>query len=357
MPNNNLDNAPVSIRQILVTLALGILSFFWLSSSGRKSDGPDPAMLRGHLFNTTTNYLKMPFLQWISAEPDSPHINPPIFGTHGLVEYYPGTTNLVISVPHGGEMKPPFLPDRVKVPLQVGEGDLKHNKETADDDTNYRITTAADIYTQEIAKIMVKEYNIITGQKPYLIMANLHRSKLDPNRPILQAAQGNGVCELVYKEYHSFIRSAKEELEGPGLVIDLHGQNHHQNSIEIGYLFKKSELNNQDYTQTVPSIRNLQERSMTPITELLHGENSLGAMFESAGYNAVPSPRQQYPGKEKYYKGGYITQTHGSSDSGVIDAIQLELPAEIRHEGGETLRESFSKDLARILSKFIEKYY
>ena len=314
-------------------------------------------MIRGRLFNTRNSYLKMPFMQWISAEPDSPFINPPLFGTHGLVEYYPGTTNLVISVPHGGEMKPPFLPDRVKVPIEVKDDELKTSMETRDDDTNYRITTAADIYTQEIAKTMVKEYNMITGQKPYLIMANLHRSKMDPNRPVLQAAQGNSVSELAYKEYHEFIRSAKQEVEGPGLVIDLHGQNHHQNSIEIGYLFKKSELNNQDYNSTVPSIKNLLERTKISTPEILYGDKSLGSLFESSGYNAVPSPGQHYPGKDKYYKGGYITQTHGSSKEGEIDAIQLELPAEIRHEGGEELRESFSKDLAKILAKFIEQYY
>eukprot|EP00092_Neocalanus_flemingeri_P027037 GFUD01029321.1.p1 GENE.GFUD01029321.1~~GFUD01029321.1.p1 ORF type:complete len:315 (+),score=54.52 GFUD01029321.1:304-1248(+) len=314
-------------------------------------------MIRGTLFNTRNSCLRMPFMQWISAEPDSPFINQPIFGTHGLVEYYPGTTNLIISVPHGGEMKPPFLPDRVKVPVEVTDDELKTNKETQDDDTNHRITTAADIFTQEIAKIMVKEYNIITGQKPYLIMANLHRSKLDPNRPILQAAQGNGVCELVYKEYHEFIRIAKKEVPVPGLVIDLHGQNHHQNSIEIGYLFKKSELNNLDYMSTVPSIKNLLERTKISTPEMLYGDKSLGSLFEGAGYNAVPSPRQHYPGKDKYYKGGYITQTHGSSEEGGIDAIQLELPAEIRHEGGEGQREAFSKDLAKILAKFIELYY
>jgi len=245
----------------------------------------------------------------------------------------------------------------VKVPKETAEGEAKVIKDSGDDDTNYRITTAADIFTQEIAKTMVIEYNMITGQKPYLIMANLHRSKLDPNRPILQAAQGNGVCELVYKEYHNFVRSAKDEIKGPGLVIDLHGQNHHQNSIEIGYLFKKSELNIKDYTSTVPSIKTLLERTKTPTTEILYGEKSLGALFESAGFNAVPSPRQHSPGTDKYYKGGYITQTHGSNLGGDIDAIQLEVPAEIRHEGGEEYREHFSKELAKILAKFVELYY
>ena len=44
---------------------------------------------------------------------------------------------------------------------------------------------------------------------------------------------------------------------------------------------------------------------------------------------AVPSPRQPSPGKDKYYRGGYITQNHGSSNGGVVDAIQLELPVDL----------------------------
>jgi len=260
-------------------------------------------------------------MQWISAEAESPHINPPVFGTHGLVEFYPGDTNLIISVPHGGEMKPPFLPDREKKksekvdetaavtesenkPLLSNSEHEKYDKwETRDDDTNFKISTAADIFTQEIAKIMAKEYCVITGKKPYLIMANLHRSKLDPNRPIQQAAQGNLLVELVYKEYHKFIASAKEELDGPGLVIDLHGQNHHQNSIEIGYLYKKSELNSSDFTATVPSVRSLLARSGLQAAELLLGERGLGAACERWGYQAVPSPRQPSPGRDRYYKG------------------------------------------------------
>ena len=31
-------------------------------------------------------------------------------------------------------------------------------------------------------------------------------------------------------------------------------------------------------------------------------------LFVQAGYMAIPSPRQPSPGKDKYYRGGYITQ-------------------------------------------------
>ena len=51
-------------------------------------------------------------MHWVSAEPECGLISTPEYGTHGLTCYYPGTTNLIISVPHGGEMRPPFIANR-----------------------------------------------------------------------------------------------------------------------------------------------------------------------------------------------------------------------------------------------------
>jgi len=240
------------------------------------------------------------------------------------------------------------------------EEDVK-SVEDPDDDTSNRVTFAADIWTQEIAKVLVQEYKTLTGNTPYLVMANLHRSKMDPNRPIHLAAQGNEISELVYKEYHGYLTESRLAIGGHGLLIDLHGQNHHQNSIEIGYLYKKTELNNSDFGSSVPSIKSLIERSGQTPSTLVVGEKSLGALLEGAGYRAVPSPRQEYPGNERYYKGGYISQTQGSRNKESFiqgfDAIQIELPGEIRHEGGEMLRTKFSKDFAAVLVKFMELYY
>ena len=64
-----------------------------------------------------------------------------------------------------------------------------------------------------------------------MIQSNLHRVKLDPNRPIAQAAHGNLEAEKAYNEYHKFIIQAKAEFQGAGLIIDLHGQNHGQNRL------------------------------------------------------------------------------------------------------------------------------
>ena len=50
------------------------------------------------------------------------------------------------------------------------------------------------------------------------------RSRLDPNREDLQAAQGDPSALRAYKEFHSAINHAKS-LVKRGLLIDFHGFN------------------------------------------------------------------------------------------------------------------------------------
>lgn len=101
----------------------------------------------------------------------------------------------------------------------------------------------------------------------------------------------------------------------------------------------------------------LLERTNLTAEEILIGETSLGAMFERSGYKAIPSPRQPKPGDDKYYRGGWITQIHGSRDGGKIDAIQLEFPTEIRTEVSEEKRNKFSDELAHNIVMFYKLYY
>ena len=276
-----------------------------------------------------------------------------VYGGLGWVEYHQGDTNIIISVPHGGQFRPPFIANR--------EQATKVNQNVTEDeegeDTNNKVTTVADSFTKELARTLVKEYAELTAKRPHCIMSNLHRSKMDPNRPLDCATQGSEIAINMYNKYHSFILEAKQSIVKDGLLIDLHGQNHHQNSIEIGYLFTKGMLNCQDFTNCVPSVQSLIKRNKLQIPDIIHGENSLGAMFEEEGFFACPSPRQKSPGRDKYYKGGYITQTHGSNISGDIDAIQLEIPSEIRYENGEKNRDIFAKACARVLVRFMRTYY
>merc|ERR1719431_1636370 len=193
---------------------------------------------------------------------------------------------------------------------------------------------------------------------PHLIINNIHRSKMDPNRVIEDAAQGNKVAKEAFNAYHDTIVKAKASLGGnPGLLVDFHGQGHGKNSTEIGYLIKKAQLNSKNFTGSEIGIKSLVSRKKAKLNDFLYGKRSLGSLFEAAGYRAVPSPRQPSPGTDLYYRGGYTVQVHGSRDGGQVDAIQVEIPGEIRIEGGKKLRKQFSTSLANILEKFFSANY
>ena len=49
----------------------------------------------------------------------------------------------------------------------------------------------------------------ITSHYPHVVISNLAREKMDPNRPIDKATFGYEWATLAYKEYHKFIKLAK----------------------------------------------------------------------------------------------------------------------------------------------------
>ena len=181
---------------------------------------------------------------------------------------------------------------------------------------------------------------------------------MDPNRVVEDAAQGNKVAKEAFNDYHNTIKQAKASLGGnPGLLVDFHGQGHGKNSTEIGYLIKKAQLNSKNFTGSEIGIKSLVARKNAKLSDFIFGKRSLGSLFEGVGYRAVPSPRQPSPGTDLYYRGGYTAQVHGSSHGGVVDAIQLEFPGEIREGGGKVLRKKFSTAVAQILQQFFSNNY
>ncbi|XP_023322048.1 uncharacterized protein LOC111696624 isoform X2 [Eurytemora carolleeae] len=275
-------------------------------------------------------------------------------GLHGFVEYHPGNTNIILSIPHGGTLKPDFIKDRVH-PDPNGEYE-EGEEERRRCRSRTKIDICADKYTLQIGKQLSKDYTDLTSFKPHVILSNLHRSKLDPNRPQTVALSSeDSDSEIAYNEYHEFIRKASKKIGGRGLLLDIHGQNHKQNSVELGYLIYKSELNAGKYRKRNSSILNLAKTTGLSIEELLHGDLSFGALLEEEGYKAVPSPRQHAPGKQRYYTGGFITQVYGSSRGGEIDSIQIEIPGESRFSS--KVRKKFSRGLAKAVQKFHARFY
>ena len=282
-------------------------------------------------------------------------------GNFPPVQYVPGDINLIFSVPHNGALKPIEIDDRENGCTLNGicrYGDQYSSLQNCRKESEAcSIGTVADAYTQQIARWTQKEFEKLTGKKPHLVVSNLYRAKMDPNRPIEDAAQGNYLAEGAFNDYHETIEEAKETFgNAPGLLIDFHGQKHKRGIMEIGYMVRKDELRESDFGNSQQSISSLVKRKNAKIEDFLFGSQSLGAYFNSAGYDAVPSPDVKAPrSKDAYFRGGYSIDRHGSYRSGNVDGIQLEFPQQLRMDREK--RKNLSKDLAKILAKFYLKNY
>ena len=165
---------------------------------------------------------------------------------------------------------------------------------------------------------------------------------------------GDHNAERAWREYHGFIADAVSAIDGPGLLIDIHGQAHPEGWIEVGYLIPTRDLNTGSLHARVSSIRSLAARSSTSFTRLIRGSSSIGGRLDAAGYSVVPSPEFPSPNTAHYYKGGYTIRQYGSRGGGNVDAIQLEMPRSLR---GRDESPDYAEDLAAILVDFLNDNY
>ena len=262
-------------------------------------------------------------------------------GKEGYVDYLPGNIPLVLTAPHGGSLEPLHMPNR-------GYG-----------------ATAQEWNTLELSMAIREAVFARTGGYPHVIISNLHRRKLDPNREIVEAAQGNPDAERAWWEFQVFADEAGElvtDVFGEGLHLDLHGHAHDINRVEIGYLLSRDDLALSDNALSgasyvnKSSIRSLATKAVNDLAGLVRGPQSLGALMEAGAAPAVPSLNQPDPGQDAYFTGGYNTVRHGSRDGGTIDAIQLEhhFPG-LRDEASNRAR--YAEALAEILVAYFQAHY
>ena len=240
----------------------------------------------------------------ITAEPSQTYQ-----GKSGYVDYHPGTLPLILTAPHGGYLEPVEIPDR-------GWG-----------------TTGQDWNTKELTLAIREAVHARTGAYPHVIISNLHRIKLDPNREIVEAAQGNADAERAWWEFQIFADEAGELVEdafGEGLHLDIHGHGHEIKRLEIGYLLSRTDLAEPDGVLSgsvyvnKSSVKALASRGGNDLAGLVRGAWSLGTLLEERFVPAVPSTDQPNPGQDDYFTGGYNTVRHGSRDGGNISGIQIE---------------------------------
>lgn len=268
------------------------------------------------------------------------------FGTQSFTEYLAGDLPIIIVAPHGGLLSPAQIPDR------NCSGCVYVN----------------DANTQDLARRLAEAVFVQTGCRPHLIINHLHRRKLDANRDLEEAADGNVLAGQAWEDFHRFITAAKASVTsdyGKGLLIDLHGHGHAIQRLEWGYLLYEDELllpdpvlNSEEYLG-YSSIRQLALANLSGSLHaaLLRGPLSLGQMAANRGYPGVPSATQPAPAPgDPYFSGGYNTNRHGSRFGGVIDAVQLECNMEGVRDTPDN-RQAFADIMANALTEFLQLHY
>lgn len=263
-------------------------------------------------------------------------------GRNGYVEYIPGDMGIILSAAHGGAILPAEIPDR--------EGG----------------THVTDTNTRELTLAMRDALFELTGRTPHVIISHLVRAKLDPNREIVEAAEGDPYAEQAWREFQGWIETARTTVAedfGTGLYLDIHGHGHAIDRLELGYLLGRDDLNLADAaldrTEVVgrTSIRTLGETSSLPFSQLLRGAMSLGGLLEAEDVPSVPSPADPSPGDAPYFRGGYNTREHGSLAVGeTVSGIQIEHHYRgVRDTDGN--QRDYAARAARALRRFMLEHY
>ena len=293
------------------------------------------------------------------------------------IEYIPGTMPVIISAGHGGVLNSGRNFGGINYPDSDSSlPDRNCGTNEQDDNT--------DILIREIQKKCFEQF----GVYPYVIINNLHRSKLDPNRIKSVATCNNATSGLYYDAYHNFIDQASADVTskyGKGMYIDLHGQSHSIPRVEVGYNLTSSsfdeDLNNSSTNGTElarVTIKNLINSNIQNLTfeDLIRGSQSFGGLLQTTGgseyaalghagceriegYRAVPSHignggqgscDDTNPGNNAYFAGDYYSNIrHGSGDTsrsnslvgggsingggGTIDGMMTEVNRRVRDLG------------------------
>ena len=127
------------------------------------------------------------------------------------IDYREGTIPLLIISVHGGGQEPEEIQTR----------------------TCNEATVVRDSYTRDVA-LEIESQLKINGYSPFIILNDLHRKKLDLNRPLNNANCGDQKTIPYWELFHKQVEDFRMEIQnqfGSGLVIDIHGQSHEEQRI------------------------------------------------------------------------------------------------------------------------------
>lgn len=242
-----------------------------------------------------------------------------VYACSDYIYYQEGNVPILLTSPHGAG-KTQLLPG---VPARQG-GDFK------------RFVNRADQYTDKLTWSIAESLKQ-NGFRPFVVVAGVHRSQIDFNRPPEQAYE-TVQAEHCYRYYHQRLRQAIDNIQHSwqhGFMLDVHGQSKYDYEILRG-------------TRNKETIDQLIQRFGTDVSE---EKNGFFTVLREKKYDIHPKPNK----RERYYYGGFTLRQYGSHLSNGIDAMQVEIGRAIRKN--KERREKMAVDIAEAITRFYQTYY
>ncbi len=204
------------------------------------------------------------------------------------------------------------------VPLRKGRGVKKFNDK-------------ADWYTAEITLKVAQAFERLTGKKPYVLIAKIHRSQIDFNRSA-KLSYEHPILKSCYDDFHRVARTIIKEIKQrwkQGYLLDIHGQNKFPDNLIRG-------------TFNGLTVTKLRQREGDNVYQK---EQGLFGQLAGLGYKVTP----EFPQKERFYRGGFMVKNYGSHRPDGINAIQLEIGKHYRKD--PSVRKKLIADIAATLQQ------
>lgn len=242
--------------------------------------------------------------------------------------YKSGKSNVILSAPHGGRIKPISIPRR------------KYGNRSGDS------------YTKDLLLRVVE----LLPNKPYYIYCNLHRSRIDLNRDMDEATQGNKEMQKLWDIWKYTLDNYLNEVRffyGKGLYIDIHSHNNHDKFM-IGYgisirdyLILMDDKQIPTKNSTMHSLKEFSEEKYISEHSVLFGAYSFPKTLESRGYKVL------IPKNDKAFLNGgrNIMRNHGKG----IGALQIECPISILKKDLESVAQALVESINVFSIKFLQK--
>jgi N-formylglutamate amidohydrolase len=243
-----------------------------------------------------------------------------------LVDRLRGTLPVLLACGHDGTEQP--------------EGVDARKRDQFPDECDFQ--PSRDLNVADITRVAAELLRHRTGEAPYVVIAGFHRKYIDANRSEECALQP-GPAQAYYREYHAVLRDFVDEIraenDGMGLLLDLHGATRQRDAPADIYLGTENGL-------TITALR------AGTSDDALYRRRGLVGLLQAAGYAMLPS---EFGVPEHHaFTGGYTVETYGSHLADGIDAIQLEVVAELRQT--ESCRTRLATDLANAIASLLPRW-